>query len=735
MRGSLPFVQIVFDARSRTETNCDWVIFYRDESRTVKLGDRYHGRNGSENFPGCGRRPVLWVTGDRCVAHFHSDGSTVDWGIKFTAYGLLSEEGEEGKGEEEEGRGQEEVNTQVALSCWLLEAFAREACDDVATLIYHRDTLDILRHSLTSLPRRHRVRLLHLLTSLLQEPRRLPPAEELTCLVTTLRALLASQVEAERTCHTKSRYLQALVQCLVSLRAAVLALTSPGGEAADLLHPPPEAVSSALLWGHGDTTGALGLSDDRQAARHIGKAGQRLLVQSTAALSGPTTWDVYIKRCANPQELALGLGLCGPTMPGGASGEKAAGLWFSADRVWTHLPGSEQSSPLPSGSLFGEGDWVTLRWDPATWAVDVERNGVNVGRLLGGGAGKAFVSFANCHVDHALSLCPAAILASVGDEVVLRPHVSSQRCPRLIELLHSPLPLSTPNNPKAVGAQAARRPSEGVREGEQWLADVCGAVDMLQSLAAHRTPLGLLAADFHPLLRASHSQVLQSTHPFDNLPATLKVHVPDAVALEVRVDEVTHLHDHDAIHVAAPGLAQTLPLLGPDCDAEPRPAQPTTPAEGPCPGDWVVRGSGWRYGDEDGGPGARGLVLRSDFFDANDGMGLRVRWAHGLEGLYRLGEVRLAPRAVSHGPLPHSALVTGDSLIVHVKPGQPPREAPPSFQGSLCFTPPSPPTAGAYVAVPAYSALDLDGDFTIELWLRLSAGSAKNGKDKCALSR
>lgn len=159
-------LQVVFDPRSRTETNCDWVIFYKDQARTLKYGDRFHGRNGSENFPGFGRRPPLWIPSDRCVAHFHSDGSTVDWGIRFTAYGLLAAGGGGrdqqaevgGSSSEEEARLSRQRDSRISLSCWLIDVFSRprpgqEDNDEVARIVYHPHTLDTLRHALTLLSR------------------------------------------------------------------------------------------------------------------------------------------------------------------------------------------------------------------------------------------------------------------------------------------------------------------------------------------------------------------------------------------------------------------------------------------------------------------------------------------------------------------------------------------------------------------------------------------------------
>ena len=57
--------------------------------------------------------------------------------------------------------------------------------------------------------RRRRLRILHLLTSLVQSPERLRSVDDLCDLVGTLRALLVEQHEHEKSAPTKTPYLQA----------------------------------------------------------------------------------------------------------------------------------------------------------------------------------------------------------------------------------------------------------------------------------------------------------------------------------------------------------------------------------------------------------------------------------------------------------------------------------------------------------------------------------------------
>lgn len=88
---------ISFDTRSSTESIYDYLRFYKDDSYTDYWGeDKYSGRHGDQNFPGCGGRPPLVIPASRFIVYFHSDEQTNDWGYKFSCKVELLEEGESG---------------------------------------------------------------------------------------------------------------------------------------------------------------------------------------------------------------------------------------------------------------------------------------------------------------------------------------------------------------------------------------------------------------------------------------------------------------------------------------------------------------------------------------------------------------------------------------------------------------------------------------------------------------
>jgi hypothetical protein len=77
-------LSVSFDPLSRTEDNCDYIIFYKDDSHSTYWGEsKYHGgRNGTANFP-TAARPLI-IDSSKFVFYFHSDGGVNDYGYKIT---------------------------------------------------------------------------------------------------------------------------------------------------------------------------------------------------------------------------------------------------------------------------------------------------------------------------------------------------------------------------------------------------------------------------------------------------------------------------------------------------------------------------------------------------------------------------------------------------------------------------------------------------------------------------
>jgi hypothetical protein len=81
-------ITIEFVNDSRTEQNYDYVRFWKSSDKRETWHptiDKFTGRGGSENWPGCGGRPAFVIEGDSAFIEWHSDGSNEDWGWKLTA--------------------------------------------------------------------------------------------------------------------------------------------------------------------------------------------------------------------------------------------------------------------------------------------------------------------------------------------------------------------------------------------------------------------------------------------------------------------------------------------------------------------------------------------------------------------------------------------------------------------------------------------------------------------------
>ena len=73
--------EIVFDPKTVTENEYDYVTFYKDETKSDFWGSRKYC--GDSNWPGVGDRPPLKIPAGKFYLHFYSDGSNTEWGYKF----------------------------------------------------------------------------------------------------------------------------------------------------------------------------------------------------------------------------------------------------------------------------------------------------------------------------------------------------------------------------------------------------------------------------------------------------------------------------------------------------------------------------------------------------------------------------------------------------------------------------------------------------------------------------
>jgi len=119
---------VVFDNQTASERGCDYLRFYKDDSRTEIWGESQYtgGKDGSSsNWPGVQGNPPLEIPSDHCVLYWHSDGSVVDWGwlVTFTP--------DYGKGKGMEGMATAEVEARIFSSFeFLYDQPRRQAIPD-----------------------------------------------------------------------------------------------------------------------------------------------------------------------------------------------------------------------------------------------------------------------------------------------------------------------------------------------------------------------------------------------------------------------------------------------------------------------------------------------------------------------------------------------------------------------------------------------------------------------------
>jgi hypothetical protein len=71
------------------------VRLYKGEDHKEYWGEqKYSGRGGRENFPGLKGIPPLEIPGNSFVLHFHSDGSSNDWGYELIVKGRTKRDAE-----------------------------------------------------------------------------------------------------------------------------------------------------------------------------------------------------------------------------------------------------------------------------------------------------------------------------------------------------------------------------------------------------------------------------------------------------------------------------------------------------------------------------------------------------------------------------------------------------------------------------------------------------------------
>lgn len=705
-------MKVVFDPRSRTETNCDWVCILQQQrdgmtgtdssdsaSEQMGYARSYHGRGGSENFPGFGGRPSLWLEGDRFSASFHSDSTTTDWGVRFKVYGILGDDFD----------GESDSDNSAKRSTWIFPAGTERTAESVAAFgpasVERHDEDDPSKYAdtggggsaaTTSAARRkttHDVNLSCWLLELMSHAgRKIPEVAARLCDKDALRAYHDCL-----TAFSQRRRLRVL-----RLVSCVFAEAEKNATASGFRSPFVARTTGALFIPRIQEFHALlhvvvGMTDTQRAIEGDTGASSFLqaLIQCAALLQ---SFLVTVRdRGSNCEPEVSGLQIeTGNTRPAVCQPLPATNIAFSGesgDRITCKARTTSSSIPQPAQKNLAP------KWPDVS---------------CGAGAVKDVMAIRTMLAAFSQGNAPVRLLLDVF-------------LPMLTEAFSVTVQSSHPF----------------VRLAHVKRVIVIPGAEQLLARFDHRTEMGSddVIIVRNPVRRHSlpPDVALSSGETGGNCDARSGL-LLDGDECSLR-GLAGGTDDKTLAHVSV--------------------------------GDWVTRGPDWSFGDEDARhdvdryPTARsssdegptlGLVVALDKWDGREGV--RVRWTGattigddgrmavepggGFEALYSVRDpahVRVVRRSgvdPTRGPV----AVAGNALEVEcMSTGEGDDASGESAavssnddrqSGARCYHFDGEST---HIDLPSYSGMRLEGDFTLELWAWLEPGSAEDGKPKCLISR
>jgi hypothetical protein len=669
------YLLLVFDERSATETNSDYLLV--TDSKGNEVGGRMTGTAGStdKNWPGVGGKAPLRIDGDECYMTFHSDGGVVDWGFKLSIYGVVEEPTEY---ERKEYTNYMEKMTKRAVrpefACWLLLLLSREHSELLDTLLFTADTLkSVSEYFISAADNEKKVVSLQLLSNIVQGIQRFSviPSEVITETLKIRESVVAAsnnlyKADTNNGSDTSkvSKLLQLCVQLIVVIDALIGSATgSSGGTTArpssasagsmsnkssssttTMVRVPSRTITKSLPEGvvalEGDDNLFLHAVDQRGLHRWLPEglpdnlelaSARRVLrrkpvsgnegadLYSTAMSkygfqSGIHSFNIRVLEYTNGGPI-IGVAMLpiAPTVQLGASAEQFDIGWGNQ---FLYVQGNE---PVPFGPIIRPGDIISVTIDVGKGSVSFFRNSALVGVAVGAANSGAVVETAI----GVGPFYPAVSLRNFGDSV---------------EFANVPLTTSK-----------LSEPTNSVDKGSlvpDWMKPLKEAVFTMRSFLSREVPPSILSSRFVPVCMRKASSVvrLSSTSP------SVEIDIPEASALcffygtstlgsgdMLRVLDTsgTVLFEKNAIeNVSLPGdiVSAAMILFGNSTSSS------TSGSEAKITvGSSVVRGPSWCYGDQDGGIGSVGTVTSVQEWKGVPESGIQVSWLNtGLTGLYRL---------------------------------------------------------------------------------------------------
>ena len=704
-------LKLVFDSRTSTEKDCDYVTIHNDRNKSVQYGQRFTGRkrNSDKVWPGLGSVQPLVVPGDKCVVYFHSDSSNTDWGFKLKCYGVM----EEPTDEERDQHKEQQVSPDrpfADLACWMLEFLAKEPLLDVYRNLYSASTIATLRRYMEVMPARKKCFAIHLLTNMLQEIPRIPLGldvrEEVYVLKNVISTLISTQYNAEHSGSgsggggtNTSQLLQALIQAAIVLDNCLTFLTSSKDIKQNLVVGNVQAGTEAdsipiqVSWSSTDLPSSMSVTDENSILTCVSPVeGERCahFVLSGQGFDERAIHTFYLKVNSVYATSGLRLGL----VVGDGNELQTSVILDGAGTLTVTVRGKVVSEIQQFGLSLQSGDVIAIDINLPAKTIIFLCNHALVGTAVG-----PFNSGAACEIDLSeamrnMSLHLCASLSQPGEAL--------QLC----------APLPAPLAPVASISSLVHD-----SEWPAWFNPIREAVTLLKACYARELPTAVLMRDFLPACEESWSANIQSSHPFDGRMMNETVHIPHAESLTVRFHASTKMGNKDVIVVRGnDNFTHEFVNISSGTELDENPNSIAV-------GDRVVRGPAWDWGDQDGGAGGLGIVTEVTTWKGQHNAGVMVKWDRSLDyvGLYRwdfegLFDLLVVGRSdESMKPLK----VPGDTLHLEVIPGAKKlgltESEAISWNGALYFN-----GRSSFLQPPLFSDFDMSADLTVEAWIKVA---------------
>ncbi|GMF49964.1 unnamed protein product [Phytophthora fragariaefolia] len=575
-------IMMVFDRRCKSEAGCDWLRFYKAGSnRSETIGpDQIGGRGDSENWPGTGGRPPLYIDGDSFEVYFHSDSSNNDWGFKLYAIGIFKEDETMPESKSDSCKNMVKL---LSMACWILEVLSSVPDDSFRASpktfkkMFSAETLQKLVLSLDRSPLSIKTCVLELLGNMSQSAAfHTIPSILIEQVRDLLHVKMRAKYQAEDRVEVKSTYLQTLVQCAVAIDLSIDSRCFKGFENFSCNEMP--------------------LSVPYQP----GKDGVSTYMSGTSTSAAECMFQLVFNRLVSEVRFGLIDGAYVRT-------SRVAVLWRNTGETMVRSSDGDTLVEIPGYKCrIREGDTVTIHLD-ALRHITFRKNGIVAALIAGPTGSGALVAWESIHP----SLCTSndVRLAVSNPNAENRIEVSLLKCSPVAVIPPAVVP--------------------------KWYDKILDAVGMMVDFHNNLSSAIVVKESQHPLVP---STVLpkESRENIDiNGAVALEIRFDERTKLQ-KSDQLRFFGVGDESPTVFTGINGEIDKSGNPHLFAPENAKHYSYSL--AIGDLVIRSPDWEYSDEDGGAGSVGIVQEFTTWGSHAGKGLRVRWQeNGFENVYRYG--------------------------------------------------------------------------------------------------